>query len=84
MHGKSREHIFIRVSRMSIFSTFFWKTEALPADRLINVHSPELTAKSIRTGQCPGKVKTSYSQEARNEVIKYIMSYFHMLWPCFL
>ncbi len=53
------------------FLHFSGKTEALPADRLINVHSPELTAKSIKTGQCPRKVETSSSQYARNKVIRY-------------
>jgi hypothetical protein len=75
MHGKSREHIFyLCVTDECIFYIFFsGKRRYLLLDRLINVHSPELTAKSIRIGQCPGKVKTSYSQYARNKVIRYIL-----------
>ncbi len=71
---KSREHILYMYlcHGWGYFLLILRKERRyLLLDRLINVQSPELTAKSIRTGQCPGKVKTSYSQYARNKVIRY-------------
>ncbi len=65
-------YFYLCVTDECIFYIFLGKERRyLLLDRLINVHSPELTAKSIRTGQCPGKVKTSSSQYARNKAIRH-------------
>ncbi len=79
---------FLSVSRGWVyFLHFSGKRRYLLLDRLINVQYPELAAKSIRT-ECPGKVKTSYSQYARNKVIRYFYHRFgHVfvekkLWKC--